>query len=428
MMPLDGTVITPQISDAYQPFLKPSRYKAVKGGRGSGKSHFFAQAAVVNCAAVLGTRVVCIREVQKTLRESAKRLIEDKIETLGAKGFKVKNDEIETPGGGVIIFNGMQDHTAQSIKSLEGFKVAWVEEAQTLSKTSLELLRPTIRIDDSEIWASWNPRSAGDPIDAFFSGEHPPENAIIRHINFDQNPWFTSVLKAERIYDFESNPHRYAHIWLGEYEPMVAGAIWDRATLHANRRREAPQLERILVGVDPAITSPETNARGTPDYHGIGVAALGADDRGYVLEDASRQGGPKDWAERTIATFDKWEADAVVVEVNQGGDMVKHTLQSYRRELPIIEVRATRGKHVRAEPISALYKLNRISHVGTHRELEDQLCRFTNHGYEGPSGESPDRAEAIIWALSELFPALTQSTQKMNHEENFPVVEGAWMG
>jgi phage terminase large subunit-like protein len=122
--------------------------------------------------------------------------------------------------------------------------------------------------------------------------------------------------------------------------------------------------------------------------------------------------------------FDKWEADAIVIEVNQGGDMVRHTLNSVRKGLPIIEVRATRGKHVRAEPISALYTLGRISHVGTFPELEDQLCQFTAHGYEGD--DSPDRAEAMIWCFTELFPELTRAkisapTQKVIQQE------GAWM-
>jgi len=123
--------------------LQASRYKALYGGRGSGKSHFFAECIVANAATTKGFRAVCVREVQKTLKESAKRLIEDKINTFGVVDqFNILNDSIGTPGGGTIIFQGMQDHTAESIKSLEGFHVAWVEEAQTLSPRSLELLRP----------------------------------------------------------------------------------------------------------------------------------------------------------------------------------------------------------------------------------------------------------------------------------------------
>jgi phage terminase large subunit len=122
----------------FRPLLEPARYKGAFGGRGSGKSHFFGELLVEDCLAQKGMLAVCIREVQKTLAQSSKRLVESKIAQLGVgQQFKVFNDKIETPGDGIIIFQGMQDHTAESIKSLEGFKRAWIEEAQTLSQRSL---------------------------------------------------------------------------------------------------------------------------------------------------------------------------------------------------------------------------------------------------------------------------------------------------
>src|SRR5437868_2650924 len=145
-------------AQVFEPLLKPARYKAAFGGRGSGKSHFFGELLVETCQAERGTLAVCIREAQKTLAQSSKRLIESKIAGLGlGHRFRIFNDKIETPGDGVIIFRGMQDHTSESIKSLEGFGIAWVDEAQNLSARSLALLRPTIRTDASELWASWNP-------------------------------------------------------------------------------------------------------------------------------------------------------------------------------------------------------------------------------------------------------------------------------
>jgi phage terminase large subunit len=159
-----------EAASVFHPLLKPARYKGAWGGRGSGKSHFFASQTVAKAAATKGTLIVCIREVQRTLKESAKRLIENKIRTFGlveGDGFIIYDDRIVTPGNGQIIFLGMQDHTAESIKSLEGYNYAWVEEAQTLSQKSLDLLRPTIRQPDSEIWFSWNPTRRTDPVDAF---------------------------------------------------------------------------------------------------------------------------------------------------------------------------------------------------------------------------------------------------------------------
>ena len=408
--------------EIFSRMMRPSRYKALYGGRGSGKSHFFAEAMVGNAAINQGFRAVCVREVQKSLKESAKRLIEDKIAAMGySDRFIIQRDQIITPGNGVIIFEGMSDHTAETIKSLEGMQVCWVEEAQTLSAKSLEMLRPTIRAPGSEIWFSWNPRSKSDPVDAFFRGSRPPEDAIIEQINYTDNRFFPAELEAERLHDKETNPDRYAHIWLGAYEPEALGAIWTRQVIEDNRRPEAPALERIVVGVDPAVTNTEVS-----DMHGIVVCSLGEDGHGYVLEDASLKGSPHQWANRALAMYDKWEADAIVIEVNQGGDMVRHTLESTGRGARIVEVRATRGKHVRAEPISALYSTGRIHHVGTFSDLEDQLVLFTAHGYEGD--DSPDIADAMIWGMTELFPRITRVEAKEKDIEYYPMGgNGSWM-
>ena len=388
-------------AEVFLPLLEPKRYKGAYGGRGSGKSHFFAELAVEKCVRMPGTRIVCVREVQKALKESVKLLVEDKIRMLDVQGFTLLSDRIDTPGGGVVLFQGMQDHTAESIKSLEGFDVAYVEEAQTLTQRSLEFLRPTIRSPSSEIWFSWNPRHASDPVDLFFRGPALRENAVVVKTNYNDNPFFPQVLEEERLDDEQNNRDRYGHIWLGEYEPQAIGAIWNRLTLHQGRVEEPPEMSRIVVSVDPAISSEEGS-----NEHGIIVAGIGSDGRGYVLDDVTVKGGPQQWAERTVAAYDRHEADAVVIEINQGGDMVRHTLKTVRPNLRIIEVRATRGKHVRAEPIAALYTMGKVSHVGAFPMLEDQLCLFTSAGYEGEG--SPDRADALVWALTELFPKLTK--------------------
>lgn len=363
---------------------------------------------MVVCRAVRdpGLRVVCIREVQKTLKESSKRLIEDKIAHHGVNDqFDELQNETRTPGGGVIMYQGMQDHNAQSIKSLEGFDIAWVEEAQTLSKRSLELLRPTLRKPGSELWFGWNPRSASDPVDKFFRGETPPEQAIIVEVNHSDNPWFPKELEEERRLDLRLNPDRYDHIWEGDYEPVAIGAIWNRTNLHENRKHKAPTMGRIVVAVDPAASNEEDS-----DEHGVIVAGVGEDQRGYLLEDASLKGTPRQWADQVIAMFDKWEADCIVAEVNNGGDMVKHTIQTRRASAPVKKVWASRGKHVRAEPISALYSLGMVSHVGTFNKLENQMCKMTASGYDGDG--SPDRCDAMVWAFTELFPKMVKKQQQ----------------
>jgi phage terminase large subunit len=233
----------------FQPLLSPSRYKGAHGGRGSGKSHIFGELAVEYCLMHPGARIVCIREVQKTLAQSSKHLIETKIGALGLGAkFKVLNDRIETPGGGLIIFQGMQDHTAESIKSLEGFDIAWVEEAQTLSKRSLALLRPTIRKDGSEIWFSWNPRHKNDAVDEFLRGESSVPDAIVVEANWRDNPWFPATLEQERLLDLQRYPERYGHTWDGQYATFFEGAYFSKGLA------EAKEQNRIgIVSADPLL-------------------------------------------------------------------------------------------------------------------------------------------------------------------------------
>ena len=174
-----------------------------------------------------GFRGLCVREVQKSLKESAKRLIEDKIEAyrLGPH-FEVQRDQIKTPGGGIIAFTGMQDHTADSVKSFEGFDVAWVEEAQTLSPRSLALLRPTIRATGSQLWFSWNPRKKSDPVDEMLRGAERPTGSIIVKANWQDNPWFPPELEQERLDCMRMKPDQYDHIWEGGYISVAEGAYF----------------------------------------------------------------------------------------------------------------------------------------------------------------------------------------------------------
>lgn len=166
----------------------------------------------------LGFRAACLREVQKSLKNSVKLLVEDKIRSKGlTHRFEILDAEIRTPGGGVIIFQGMQNHTADSIKSLEGFDVAWVEEAQSLSQRSLDLLRPTIRKPGSELWFSWNPNKPSDPVDALLRGEQPPSDAVVVEVNWDANPWLPAELRADMEDDRRRDPDKFLHVWQGHY-------------------------------------------------------------------------------------------------------------------------------------------------------------------------------------------------------------------
>jgi phage terminase large subunit len=242
----------------FVPLLEPARYKGVKGGRGSGKSHFLADLLLEDCMAEpgnyggAGMRAVCIREVQKDLAQSSKLLLESKMQAHGlneAQGFKVYRDVIETPGDGMISFKGMNDYTAESIKSLEGFKRAWWEEAQSATLHSLNLLRPTIRAPGSELWFSWNPRRRTDPIEAMLSGRELPTGARVVTANWRDNPWFTKELEQERLDCLRMQPDQYDHIWEGGYVTLMEGAYFARELTKAKAENRITRL-----ALDPLMT------------------------------------------------------------------------------------------------------------------------------------------------------------------------------
>jgi phage terminase large subunit len=222
-----------EVSRVFKPLLYPARYKGAWGGRGSGKSHFFAAWLVVQCHQNPGTRVVCIREVQRTLAQSSKHLIESKIQDLGlGNRFDITNEAIRTPGNGLIMFQGMQNHTAESIKSLEGCKYAWCDEAQALSDRSLTLLRPTIRLPGSELLFSWNPTRKSDAVDVLLR-QDPPHNAVVVKANWRDNKFWNETLEGERQLELSKYPDRYDHVFEGGYATAWAGAYFARQLAEA---------------------------------------------------------------------------------------------------------------------------------------------------------------------------------------------------
>jgi len=184
---------------------------------------------------------------------------------------------------------------------------------------------------------------------------------------------------------------------LGEYLEEVEGALWCRDWIDRDRVAsvDMERLRRIVVAIDPAVTSDADS-----DETGIVVAGLGIDGHGYVLEDLSGRSSPDAWARRAVNALDRHGADRIIGEANNGGDLIEHTLRTVRPNVPYRKVHASRGKAARAEPIAALYEQGKVHHVGGFRELEDQLC-----SWEPLSGmRSPDRLDALVWALTELMP------------------------
>lgn len=206
-----------QTARVFEPLLYASRYKGAWGGRGSGKSHFFAE-LMIERSIMAKTDAVCVRENQKSLDQSVKKLLEAKIEGMNAGAyFEVQDKKILSKHGGLIIFMGMQNHTADSIKSLEDYDILWGEEAQTLSQRSIDYIRPTLRKPGSELWFSWNPDLPTDPIDVLLRSEDKPPGCVVVRANYRDNPRLPQVLTDELEYDQRRDPDKFAHIWLGEY-------------------------------------------------------------------------------------------------------------------------------------------------------------------------------------------------------------------
>jgi phage terminase large subunit-like protein len=265
-------------------------------------------------------------------------------------------------------------------------------------------------------------------------GEHPRQIVtttprpipVIRKIVNDN----TTHITRGRTYDNAANlagnflkqvEERYGNTRLGRQElegeilDDMPGALWHREMIDGSRKPEAPDLDRIVISVDPAATSGE-------DADETGIVAVGiardpdGNNRGYVLADRSIRGSPDEWASAAVRLFHELDADRIVAEKNQGGEMVEAVLRAKDRNVPVRLVTATRGKIVRAEPIAALYEQGRVHHVGRFDKLEDQMCLFTRDA-DRSSGNSPDRVDALVWGLSDLFQRIT-ARRKRNEEES----------
>lgn len=244
----------------------PHRYKIAYGGRDGAKSWSFARALLL-LGAEKPLRIGCFREVQKSIRDSVHKLLSDQIEDMGLSGiYTVLQNEIRGSNGTEIVFSGLSTLTRDSIKSFEGLDIAWVEEAQSVSKRSWDILIPTIRAVGSEIWASFNPNMDTDDTYQRFVVNPPPEAKVVK-INFDDNPWRSKVLDAERERMKEHNPEDYKHIYLGECRPAIEGAIY---YTEVTRLRESNRL--CSVPYDPMLKVHVITDLGFNDYMSLILA------------------------------------------------------------------------------------------------------------------------------------------------------------
>lgn len=242
--------VSVQLPVKLQGLFKPARYKITHGGRGGGKSQGIAIALLAK-AAEQPLRILCTREVQKSIKESVHQLLTDKIQQMGlGQHYKVLDTEIRGSNGSKIIFAGLASHTTESIKSYEGVDIVWVEEAQTVSKRSWDILTPTIRKPGSEIWMSMNPGLLLEETYQRFVIS-PPKGAWVCRINYNDNPWFPDVLEAERLHCKATRPpDEYSNIWEGEPLRATEGAYYaDQITMlrEQGRIRDVPHQAGVPV-------------------------------------------------------------------------------------------------------------------------------------------------------------------------------------
>lgn len=279
-MPVDVNgileIATPRV---FLPLLaEGKRYRGGKGGRASGKSHFFAELLIETCLARPGLRSLAAREVQKSLKESAKKLLEDKIETLGVGNqFEVLQTEIRTPGNGLIIFGGLRDHTVDSIKSMEGIDICWLEEAESLSERSITMLDPTIRKEGSEIWASWNPRKRNAPIERLMPWDDPSV-AVLVHANYRDNPFLGKTVIDLAARHKINSPDTYPHVWLGAYEDAgsktVIPPLWIDAAIGLAAKLGIEVTGKRIAALDVAGAEEGGDENGFVMRHGIEVTHI----------------------------------------------------------------------------------------------------------------------------------------------------------
>jgi PBSX family phage terminase large subunit len=307
----------------------------------------------------------------------------------------------------VFVFAGLR-HNISKIKSFEGADIVWVEEGQTVSKHSWDVLIPTIRKPGSEIWVTFNPDLEEDDVYQRFVVWTLP-GSIVQRVNWSDNPWFPAELRAEKDHLKARDRDAYENVWQGHCRSRVTGALWTKEIFAANRvpapetdeQREAllTTLSRVVIAVDPSGCAGEEDQRS--DEIGIVAVGIGHDGIGRILEDASGRYSPDGWAHKGLQLYDRWKADKIVAEKNFGGAMVESTIRTARRTAPIRLLNASRGKVQRAEPVAALYAQGKVRHVGHFAELERQYCLFSTCGYVG--ARSPDHADAAIWGLTELM-------------------------
>jgi len=402
-------------------FATAARYILVYGGSRSGKTFLTCYAIITRALKAPGSRHAIFRNDGVDAKQSIGNETIPAVIALAFPGLQIKWNEkdgyYQFPNGSQIWLAGLKDKERLDKVLGKEYVTIYLNEASQIALNAFELVKSRLaqvvkQVDGRKlkqvIYVDLNPTTAAHwTYQIFVQGVHPADGLPIPDHQEDYahttiNPADNiGNLSAEYIKSLANMPERQRRrFYDGVFSADDDNALWRRGYI---RYEDPPNLERIVVAIDPAVT----NNPGS-DETGIVVVGRDASGRGYALEDDSGRFRPEDWARRAVSLFDQYEADCIVAEVNQGGDMVEAMIKAAARGrvIPVRKVTATRGKHVRAEPIAALYEQGKVRHAKQLPTLEDQMCAFVLDMDRKTQGYSPDRVDALVWGMTDLFPAM----------------------
>lgn len=422
--------LTERQSQAQEVLNGLATHVMLAGGSRSGKTFQIIRKQVQRRLKAPGSRGAVLRFRTGHVRQS---IVLDTFPTVMQKCFPGieydlnKSDLFATfPGGSELWFSGLDDkkrvekilgkeysdiflnECSQIPYESRNFAITRLAQKVTDRATGLDLVLKMYYDENPPTKGHWSYRMFKLNQDPETRKPLDPSDYAFYQINPGHNQ---ANLSASYIKTLEALPERLRKRFLyGEFGEDAPNALFrdDWLERWRNIDDELPDMLRIVVAVDPSGADDDDNIEN--DEIGIMVCGLGIDGNGYVLEDLTCKAGPGVWGKVATDAFDRWEADRIVAEMNFGGAMVKFVIRAARPNTPFRPVTASRGKVVRAEPISALVESGRVRMAGVFRELEDELCAFTTHGYMGEN--SPNRADAMVWAFADLFPELTKPEAK----------------
>jgi phage terminase large subunit-like protein len=392
-----------KLLDKYKPLFldtPKTRYYLITGGRGSGKSWTLSM-FLLNLTYEEGHVILFTRWTLTSAFISIIPEFIDKIELMNKEAdFEITQSEIiNKQTGSKILFKGIktsQGTATANLKSIAGVTTFVLDESEEQQdEETFDRIDLSIRAKNkpNRVILVMNPSYKSHWIYGRFV-KNPTDNCTYIHTTYLDNLRNLSqsfIDQAERVK--QENLHRYEHLFLGKWLDDAEGLLWSRPLLEKSKIVAKPILDRIVVAIDPATTA-------NLDSDETGIVVLGKDSngKGYVLEDLSGKYSPNEWAKVASQAFTNWDADCIVAEKNQGGDMVESVLRSQNATARIKLVTATKGKYVRAEPVYSLYEQSRIFHVGSFPILEKQMITF-----DPDKGKSPDRVDALVWGFTELM-------------------------